>query len=47
VLQYLGRFEQKEFTAFVVKDAVARDASLKQANAIRDWAVAGGAQLLI
>ena len=43
---YLDRIPQKEMVAFVMRDALKRDPDLKQANAVRDWALNGGVDLL-
>ena len=43
--EYLDRISQKEMVAFVMRDALKRDPDLKQANAVREWALNGGVDL--
>jgi hypothetical protein len=47
ILKYLRRLPQQEFAAFVMKDAISRDQSLKKVQAVRDWALTGGKDLLL
>jgi hypothetical protein len=47
VMQYVGRIQQEEFAAFVVKDAWVRDPDLKKVDALRQWALKGGKDLLL
>ena len=47
VVSYMDRLPQQEFTAFVVKDALSRDKSLKQSNAIRQWIMNKGKTLVL
>ena len=46
-LKYLTRLPMKEFVAFAVKDALARDPSLKKVDAIRKWILSEGAMLAL
>jgi len=47
VLQYLDRLPQQEFSAFVLKDAFAREPQLKQNAAVRNWIMNVGAKLIL
>jgi hypothetical protein len=47
ILKYLRRLPQQEFAAFVMKDAISRDQSLKKVQAVRDWALTCGKDLLL
>ncbi len=42
ILKYLQRLPNEEFQAYVLKDALARDNSLKQSKDVRAWASAKG-----
>jgi len=47
VVTYLKRIPQQEFAAFVMKDAMNRDAALKQNNAVRQWVMTDGRALVL
>ena len=47
VIKYLERLPQQEFAAFVIKDAVNRTKDLKQSQAIRDWIMKTGKNLIL
>ena len=47
VIKYLKRLDQQEFAAFAVKDAVNRDQTLKQSEAVRQWIITDGKQLVL
>ena len=47
IFKYVGRLTDKEFIAFVVKDAVARDPNLKQNKSLRQWVMDEGRDLLL
>ena len=47
VIKYLKRLDQQEFAAFAVKDAVNRDQTLKQSEAVRQWILSDGKQLIL
>jgi hypothetical protein len=47
VIKYLMRLPQQEFAAFVVKDALSRDKSLKQVDPVRDWIMSVGKNLIL
>jgi hypothetical protein len=47
VVKYLMRLPQQEFAAFVIKDALSRDKTLKQTDAVRDWIMTVGKNLIL
>ena len=47
VVKYLMRLPQQEFAAFVMKDALARDPALKQTDAVRQWIMTVGKNLIL
>lgn len=47
VVKYLMRLPQQEFAAFVMKDALARDPALKQTDAVRQWIMTVGKNLVL
>ena len=47
VIKYLERLPQQEFAAFVIKDAVNRTKDLKQSQAIREWIMKTGKNLIL
>ena len=47
VVKYLLRLPQQEFAAFVIKDALSRDQSLKQTDAVRQWIMTVGKNLIL
>lgn len=47
IITYLKRIQQPEFAAFVMKDAMNRDATLKQNNAVRQWVLTDGKALVL
>lgn len=47
IIRYIKRMPQREFAAFVIKDALSRDKGLKQAQAIRDWIMSDGRALML
>jgi hypothetical protein len=46
-MKYVGRLPQQEFSAFAIKDALARYPDLKKAEAFRSWVLNGGAELIL
>ena len=47
IIKYLKRLDAQEFAAFTVKDAVNRDQTLKQSEAVRQWILSDGKQLIL
>ena len=47
IIKYLKRLDAQEFAAFTVKDAVNRDQTLKQSEAVRQWIITDGKQLIL
>lgn len=47
IIKYLERIPQQEFAAFVMKDAINRDADLKKSNAVRQWVLTKGKELIL
>ena len=47
IIKYLKRLDAQEFAAFTVKDAVNRDQTLKQSEAVRQWIITDGKQLVL
>lgn len=47
ITAYLKRIPQKEFAAFAMKDAMSRDGTLKQNNAVRQWILTDGRELML
>ena len=47
ILAYLSRLPQKEFMAFVMKDALNRDGDLKKSTAVRQWVLTEGKSLIL
>lgn len=47
IIKYLKRLDQQEFAAFAVKDAVNRDVELKKSEAVRQWIITDGKQLIL
>ena len=47
IIKYLKRLDQQEFAAFAVKDAVNRDPELKKSEAVRQWIITDGKQLIL
>jgi len=47
ILKYMGRLPRRELTAYVVKDAISRDPSLKRCDAVREWALKDGRELIL
>jgi len=47
IVQYLERLPQQEFSAFVIKDALNRDQSIKQLDPIRKWVMTSGKSLVL
>ena len=47
ILKYVRRLPRRELAAYLVKDAVARDQSLKRSDAVREWALKEGRELIL
>ena len=47
IIKYLKRLDAQEFAAFAVKDAVNRDIELKKSEAVRQWIITDGKQLIL
>ena len=47
IIKYLKRLDQQEFAAFAVKDAVNRDPELKKSEAVRQWIITDGKELIL
>jgi len=47
IMTYVDRILQQEFAAYLVKDALARDPELKQVNAVRNWVLTKGRDLIL
>ena len=47
IIKYLKRLDAQEFAAFAVKDAVNRDSELKKSEAVRQWIITDGKQLIL
>lgn len=47
IAAYLKRIPQKEFSAFAMKDAMARDGTLKANNDVRQWVLTEGRELVL
>ena len=47
IIKYLKRLDAQEFAAFAVKDAVNRDGELKKSEAVRQWIITDGKQLIL
>ena len=47
IIKYLKRLDQQEFAAFAVKDAVNRDPELKNSEAVRQWIITDGKELIL
>tara|TARA_R110000868_G_scaffold52904_2_gene166558 strand:- start:2162 stop:3202 length:1041 start_codon:yes stop_codon:yes gene_type:complete len=47
IFKYVSKLADKEFIAFLVKDAVAREPSLKQNKSLRQWVMDEGRDLLL
>jgi len=46
-MKYLKRLPQQEFSAYAVKDALSRFPDLKKTEALRNWVLNGGAELIL
>ena len=47
IITYMKRLPQQEFAAFIMKDAINRDADLKKSNAVRNWVLTDGKSLIL
>ena len=47
IVTYMKRLPQQEFAAFLMKDAINRDAELKKSNAVRQWVLTEGKALIL
>jgi hypothetical protein len=47
IIAYMKRLPQQEFAAFIMKDAINRDAELKKSNAVRQWVLTEGKALIL
>jgi hypothetical protein len=47
IIAYMKRLPQQEFAAFIMKDAINRDAELKKSNDVRQWVLSDGKALIL
>lgn len=47
IIAYMKRLPQQEFSAFIMKDAINRDKDLKKVNAVRNWVLTDGKELIL